>query len=101
MTTRDRVFRVVQQIPHGRIASYGDVGQQLSPPISGLLVGRALAACDDSVPWWRVVSATGDIKLEKRDPRLAALQRERLTQEGVTFTELNANIGEHRYDFLT
>lgn len=41
----------------------------------------------ETVPWWRVVGKDGDLRITKRDPRLARLQRQLLQQEGVTFLE--------------
>lgn len=54
----DRVLAAAEQIPPGRVLTYGD--------IAGLLgeggprqVGRVLALYGSTVPWWRVVRADG------------------------------------------
>ncbi|WP_324612864.1 MGMT family protein [Streptomyces specialis] len=56
----DRVLTMAEQIPPGRVLTYGD--------IAGLLgeggprqVGRALALYGGAVPWWRVVRADGKL----------------------------------------
>lgn len=46
-----------------------------------------MAFCPEGVPWHRVLGADGRLPIAKRDPALAALQRELLAREGVTFLE--------------
>lgn len=101
MTTRDRVYRVVKLIPRGKVLGYGDVGQLLTPSLSGLLVGRALATAPPDVPWWRVVGRTGELLVAKRDPQLAIEQRLRLENEGVTMKEDRVDMEAHRIDPFT
>ncbi|MGB7448120.1 MAG: MGMT family protein [Ornithinimicrobium sp.] len=54
----ERVLRVVEQIPPGRVASYGDIGEIVG--IGPRYVGRVLSVYGSGVPWWRVVNASGD-----------------------------------------
>lgn len=54
----ERVLRVVEQIPVGRVASYGDIGGIVG--IAPRYVGRVLRVYGSGVPWWRVVNAGGD-----------------------------------------
>ncbi len=81
------VYRLVQQIPAGRVMSYGQVGEWLAPPLSARIVGRVMYHAPDSVPWWRVVGRDGDLPIVKRDPHMADFQRHLLEQEGVSFRE--------------
>ncbi|MDX2064504.1 MAG: MGMT family protein [Fimbriimonadaceae bacterium] len=83
--TRDRALRVVSLIPPGRVAGYSDVGAQLMPRLSGLLIGRILTHPEPDTPWWRVVGRDGTLLVAKRDPQIAAEQRARLLSEGVDF----------------
>ena len=85
---RDALFDLVRRIPVGRATSYGAVGQALDPPISGYLVGRAMAACPPDIPWWRVVARDGTLSTHKRSPELAEEQRRHLLAEGVPMTDL-------------
>lgn len=80
-----QLFDIVNQIPAGRVASYGTVGRALASPVSGLLVGRWLNRVPDDVAWWRVVGRDGSLLLAKRGPEFAAEQRRRLEAEGVLF----------------
>ena len=56
--TVERVLRVVELVPPGRVVAYGEVGA-----IAGVgprLVGRIMREWGSGVPWWRVTSASGD-----------------------------------------
>lgn len=78
--------RVVRAIPPGRCASYGQVGAQFETPVSGLVVGRALARVpggESDLPWWRVVARDGSMPIGKRDPALSFKQASLLLAEGV------------------
>lgn len=80
------VYRVVRRIPVGRVATYGQIAVLAGMPRAARQVGYALhALADDStVPWHRVVNATGRISL--RDAwEVGDLQRARLESEGVGF----------------
>jgi O-6-methylguanine DNA methyltransferase len=57
---RLQVFAVVRRIPHGRVATYGDVAAATGHPRAYRAVGNILRACPDpAVPCHRVVSAGG------------------------------------------
>ena len=83
----DALWKIVDSIPPGRVASYGAVGRALPEPLSGWSVERWMARCPEGVAWWRVVAATGELPTHKRDPRLANDQWRRLEAEGVEFSE--------------
>jgi alkylated DNA nucleotide flippase Atl1 len=62
--TVERVLRVVESIPAGQVAAYGEVGS-----IAGVgprLVGRIMRTWGSGVPWWRVTNASGDHPLLAR-----------------------------------
>jgi alkylated DNA nucleotide flippase Atl1 len=53
-----RVLAVVDEIPAGRVMSYGDVAAAIgSRAARG--VGQVMAYYGGDVPWWRVVRASG------------------------------------------
>ena len=87
----DAVFEVVRRIPAGSVMSYGQVGDRAG--VTARMAGKALAVASDSplsgpgvTPWWRVVGSDGTLRIGRRDPALAKLQRERLEAEGIAFT---------------
>ncbi len=54
----EKVLIAVEQIPRGRVASYGDIGGVVG--IGPRHVGNVLRTYGSGVPWWRVVNAQGD-----------------------------------------
>ena len=80
-----RVYRVVQRVPYGRLATYGDIATVLGSPRVARHVGFALAALrDPAVPWHRIINARGAISF-KGDLVRATEQRQRLEAEGIVF----------------
>jgi methylated-DNA-protein-cysteine methyltransferase-like protein len=90
-----QVWQMVQQIPHGKVATYGQIAKLIPIP-SGLdekryaafaarWVGGAMAACPENVPWHRVINAKGEISL--RPGQGQEIQRQLLESEGVIFNQ--------------
>lgn len=52
-----RVRAVVESIPVGRVATYGDVAEVVGT--GARQVGALMSDLDDAAPWWRVVRADG------------------------------------------
>jgi len=86
-TTYRRIYRTVRRIPHGRVATYGQIARLAGFPNHARLVGYALHAlrgADDlTVPWHRVINARGEISLNEFSG--ADLQRKLLRAEGIAF----------------
>ena len=80
-----RILAVVDSIPRGRVASYGQVAREAGLPRNARLVGRLLAQLPPGtrLAWHRVVNAAGQIALRPGSD----LQRRRLTREGVRFSK--------------
>lgn len=85
--TYQHIYTIVQQIPPGKVSSYGRIARLAGLPGQARLVGYALHALRtghphaDSIPWWRVINAQGYIS----NAYEATLQREYLAAEGVRF----------------
>jgi methylated-DNA-protein-cysteine methyltransferase-like protein len=78
----DRVYRLVKQIPRGRVTTYGAIAKVLREPGGARVVGYAMSATPSGqgIPWHRVVSAGGKIRMP--EPH-ASKQRRLLETEGV------------------
>jgi len=78
----ERVYRLVAQIPRGRVTTYGELARALRLSGGARAAGYALAACPTGrgIPWHRVVGAGGRLLIA--EPH-AALQRRLLESEGV------------------
>ena len=71
----EAVLNAVEQIPPGRVASYGDLAELVG---SGgpRLVGRVMSTQGAGVPWWRVVRADGRPARGLEETALAHLRDE-------------------------
>ena len=84
--THARIFDVVERIPQGNVATYGQVARLAGLGGHARLVGYALHACDRPAPWHRVINAKGEISL-RADSFAEGLQHRLLVEEGVAFDE--------------
>ena len=76
-----RVRNVVRRIPHGRVATYGDVAAAAGRPRAHRAVGNIMRETrDSSVPCHRVIAAGGKLGGYGRD---LYTKRALLLQEGV------------------
>ncbi|KAK9477276.1 hypothetical protein V1514DRAFT_334364 [Lipomyces japonicus] len=106
-------YEAIQQIPYGKVTTYGYIAKIIGAPANSRQVGAALKYLKDAggreneepgtgndndetdsitkqfnnqnVPWWRVVAFDGRIAL--RTPRQMSAQRARLEDEGVTLID--------------
>lgn len=86
-TFRERVHWLVQTIPEGKVATYGQIATLAGSPAAARAVGNVLkssGADGVDLPWWRVINAQGRISL-KSDVQRPKLQRRLLEAEGVQF----------------
>lgn len=82
-TLQARIFLVVRQIPAGKVSTYGDIASIVGD-CTARMVGYAMAAANETVPWHRVINAQGKISLRGGDG--AERQRARLEEEGIHFS---------------
>jgi methylated-DNA-protein-cysteine methyltransferase-like protein len=93
----ERVYRLVEQVPPGRVATYGQIAALLGVPRGARAVGWALRALPErraaTVPWHRVVGAGG--RISPRAGGGPAVQRRRLRAEGVRFLGEGIDLSRH------
>ncbi|NKC15924.1 MAG: cysteine methyltransferase [Gammaproteobacteria bacterium] len=93
-----RIYEVVRLIPHGRVATYGQIAAHVGrcgPRQVGTALARLPARSD--VPWQRVINAKGEISVRK-DGSPSDEQSRRLRDEGVVF-ERRGRIDLERYQW--
>ena len=90
----DPVYRLVKQIPRGRVLSYGALAEALRLRGGARSAGRAMAATPSGkgIPWHRVVGERGKILI--REP-YASLQKKLLESEGVKVIESRVDLKTH------
>ncbi|MDO8498470.1 MAG: MGMT family protein [bacterium] len=85
---KDKVIRVVQQIPKGCVTTYGTVATLAGLPRGGRLVGGILHFTSDELdlPWQRIINRFGYISTKCLEhPK--ALQKALLEMEGVEVSD--------------
>lgn len=87
----DPVYRLVKQIPRGRVLTYGALARVLRLRGGARTAGRAMAASPSGqgIPWHRVVGERGRILI--REP-YASLQKKLLESDGVTVVESRVDL---------
>lgn len=84
----DRVYWVVDRIPPGEVATYGQIafyaGSYGAARAVGTLMRNCVANGHGEIPWQRVVNASGGISF-KGDVVRAERQRDLLRREGLEF----------------
>jgi len=90
----DPVYKLVKQIPRGRVITYGALAKALQLRGGARTAGRAMAATPSGrgIPWHRVVGDRG--KLLIPEPH-ASLQRKLLESEGVKIAEFRVDFEKH------
>ncbi len=58
---RQRVYAVVEQIPHGKVMTYGQIAAMCGSPRAARIVGGVAHFGDPELPWQRVVKADGSL----------------------------------------
>ena len=99
----EQVWIITRQIPHARVATYGQIAKLIPNPddispedyaaCASRWVGLAMAACPDDVPWHRVINSQGKISHRPE----AGEQKNRLENEGVLFFNGKLDLSEHQW----
>ena len=96
------VYRLVAQVPKGKVVTYGQVAALLGAPRAARAVGTALRYLPGSltrtVPWQRVINAAGGISL-RGDVLRAEEQRWLLEGEGIEF-DRHGKVNLKKYRWL-
>lgn len=80
----ERIYTACEQVPHAKVATYGDIATIVGDGCDARIVGHALGALGaraETVPWQRIINRNGGISTS------GFSQRELLEAEGVAFDE--------------
>ncbi|MGE8542223.1 MGMT family protein [Acinetobacter sp. ANC 3813] len=80
-----QILAVIDLIPRGQVACYGQVARLAGLPKHARLVGYVLkhVAADADLPWHRVINSQGKISLSKLDEYGYNVQQQKLLEEGI------------------
>ena len=93
-----RIYAVLAAIPTGTVVTYGQVAELAGLPRAARLVGRTLSKLpgDSSLPWHRVINASGSISLPEDSPGFEQ-QKKRLQEEDVVVTGGRISLKQFRW----
>ncbi len=96
--TYQRIWKVIAQIPYGKVANYGQIARIAGLGRRARLVGYALHSTPDGIdmPWHRVINAQGRISFPN-DTTSYRRQRELLEAEGVVFVAGRVDLAAFRW----
>ena len=99
----NQVWTLARQVPHGQVATYGQIAQLIPSPedvdpqeykaFGARWVGSAMAACPEDVPWQRVINAQG--KISERPG--AKRQRQLLEDEQIPFVHDKIDLKKYQW----
>ncbi|WP_163102883.1 MGMT family protein [Peribacillus alkalitolerans] len=97
-TFTERVITIVQQIPSGKVMTYGQIAGLAGSPRGARQVVRILHSMSKkyNLPWHRVINARGEIGL--KDEESVFYQKMTLENEGIKFidgTSINLEIYQY------
>ena len=89
---------VVNAIPEGRVATYGQVAALAGSPLAARQVGAVLRGSGDlqGLPWQRVINASGGLSTYKIGA--GELQRALLEAEGIEFSDGRVDLSRFVWD---
>lgn len=97
----ERVLRAVEQVPAGRVVSYGDLADLVGT--GPRQVGRVMRHWGGNVTWWRVTTRDGDLAGELLERALPHWEREgievRAPGRGCRFAQHRADLARLAEDY--
>ncbi|MCY4050374.1 MAG: MGMT family protein [Gammaproteobacteria bacterium] len=84
MSLYRQIYRIVAQIPYGKVISYGAIANMLGCTARNVGYAMASIPAGQDLPWYRVVNSKGEISLRKHGHGDLE-QKRRLLEEGVSF----------------
>ena len=93
------ILAVIQQIPKGRVASYGQIAKLAGLPKHARLVSYVLKHLDpaSNIPWYRVINSQGKLSLAKLDEYGQNIQQLKLQDEGVYMLNGKVNLKHYQW----
>jgi|TARA_B110000977_G_scaffold124646_1_gene159615 methylated-DNA-protein-cysteine methyltransferase-like protein len=98
LTSKQRLYSIIQQIPKGCVATYGQVAELAGLPGCARMVGRTLSQLPSGsqLPWHRVIAASGKISLPENSDSFIE-QKQRLADEGVRVNKNRVNLSARQW----
>lgn len=96
----------MRQVPYGKVVTYGQIAKVVPEPpdldfnekavSAARLVGSAMAACPQDVPWHRVINAQGSVS-SRADGSKVGKQMQLLEAEGLLFIQGRIDLLQYQW----
>jgi len=84
---REKVYKIVREIPSGRVMTYGQIADILGAGYTARTIGYVMHAAEtENVPWQRVINSQGSCSTSKLFLPYN-VQQKMLEDEGVAFSD--------------
>ena len=99
MNNREKIWQIVNQIPRGKVATYGQVAQLAELPGYARYVGYTMKMLPSGskLPWHRVVNSQGRISFPT-DSTQYQTQKQKLEAEGVVFIKGRFSLRQYQWN---
>ena len=88
---KKKVYKLVNKIPKGKVATYGQIAGMLGNPFLARNVGfalRTLEVQEDIIPWWRVLNGKGYLSINQGNlGSEKMIQKQSLERDGVKVSD--------------
>ena len=99
-TIKEKVYKLLKEIPYGKVVTYGDIAERLGNKKLARVVGNILHQNTDGVvfPCYKVVNSKGQLSKAYAFGGIDA-QEERLRKEGIEVVDHVVDLKKYRYEF--
>lgn len=93
-----KAIQVIQNIPSGKVMTYGQIAAHAGSPRGARQVARLLHSMSAKydLPWHRVINAAGEISIQDENHRQT--QADLLRAEGVEIKAARVDLNHYRFD---
>ena len=95
----EKVIAIIQNIPRGKVMTYGQIAVYADNPRGSRQVSRILHSMSDkyNLPWHRVINSKGGISLTGEP---GFVQGEMLSSEGIDVVNKKIDLKKHQFKII-
>jgi len=95
---RDKIYDLAKQIPHGKVATYGQLAELAGSPGAARAVGMCMKTNQhpEIVPCYKVVASDGSLTGYSAGEGITT-KKEKLLRDGVSFSGEKVNLKKSRW----
>jgi methylated-DNA-protein-cysteine methyltransferase related protein len=82
----DKVYKAVNNVPKGKVTTYGAIAEYFGYPLASRTVGWAMKQASSETYWHRVVKKTGELPFPEFSESFKT-QKKMLLKENISFID--------------